>query len=216
MTTRPSQITKRPVDHLDFCTVYPWSCFKAYQPVHWTVSSVHFIPRTFLGQFGLVGIVKKLLHIPLHAILATFSNFSWQRRPKVGRFDRQQIFVGHGRWKRFKKELNWDLRDEECLKNIIIIIIIKQSNFHSTHTYPLLPLLEMSMTTSAPECSGKNPTNVAQYWKILGWYCHEPNYCYKRLLCPSLLKVDTFRAIFYFKNIAKGTTDPRVKFCLPK
>ena len=148
VTIRPSQITKRPVDHLDFCTVYPWSCFKAYQPVHWTESSVNFIPRTFLGQSGLVGIVKKLLHIPLHAISATFSNFYWQRRPKVRRFDQQQIFVGHGRWKRFKKELNWDLRDEECPKNIIIIII-KQSNFHGTHTYPLLALLEMSMTTSA-------------------------------------------------------------------
>ena len=121
--------------------------------------------------------------------------------------------MGHGRWKRFKKELNWDLRDEECLKNIIII---KQSNFHGTHTYPLLALLEMSMTTSAPECSGKNPTNVAQYWKILGWYCHEPNYCYKRLLCPSLLKVDTFRAIFYFKKHCQRHNGPKGGVLLTK
>ena len=30
---RPSQITNRPVGHLDFCAVYPWSCFRAYQIV---------------------------------------------------------------------------------------------------------------------------------------------------------------------------------------
>ena len=30
---RPSQITNRPVGHLDLCAVYPWSCFRAYQIV---------------------------------------------------------------------------------------------------------------------------------------------------------------------------------------
>ena len=42
--TRP--VTKRPIGHYDFCTVYRWSSLKAYH-------TAHFISRTFLGRFGL-------------------------------------------------------------------------------------------------------------------------------------------------------------------
>ena len=52
LTQKSNQITKGPIGHLDFTTVYHLSCFKAYH-------SVHFISRTFLGPWVLFRIKEK-------------------------------------------------------------------------------------------------------------------------------------------------------------
>ena len=51
------EVAKRQVDRSDFSTVYPWFC----------LNHIHFISRTFLGQFGLVKIV-----IQVHVFLVFF------------------------------------------------------------------------------------------------------------------------------------------------